>query len=118
MASEFELLDDAMEDDDDWEDMTYASVLKSFESGLDNNEAVAIIEKYGWDKSTFGKKIMAISMGTGYLIVLDKIDEMPEEQGKNMADIYKKQYELLVHEDDLNLLKPRLPELEMYFTEE
>ena len=118
MASEFELLEDEMEDDEDMENMTYESVLMSFESGLDNNEAVAILEKYGWVKSTYGKKIMAIAMGTSYLIVLNRIDDMPEEQGKAMAEIYTKQYKILVHEDDMKLLKPRITELEGIFSEE
>ena len=118
MASEFELLEDEMEDDEDMENMTYESVLRGFESGLGNNEAVAILEKYGWEKSTYGKKIMAIAMGTSYLIVLNHIDDMPEEQGKAMTEIYMKQYEVLVHKDDLKLLKPRIPELEKIFSEE
>ena len=118
MASEFELLSDEIEDDEDWEDMTYDTVLKSFESGLDNDEAVAVLEKYGWEKSTYGKKIMAIAMGTSYLMVLNRIDEMPEEQGKAMADIYEKQYKVLVHEDDLKLLKLRIADLEVIFNEE
>ena len=118
MVSEFELLSDEIEDEEDWENMTYDSVLRSFESGLDNDEAVAILEKYGWEKSTYGKKIMAIAMGTGYLIVLKHIDDMPEEQGKAMAEIYTKQYKNLVHEDDLKVLKPRITELEKIFSED
>ena len=118
MFSEFELLADEIEDEEDSENMTYDAVLRSFESGLDNNEAVVILEKYGWEKSTYGKKIMAIAMGTGYLIVLKHIDDMPEEQGKAMAEIYTKQYKNLVHEDDLKLLKPRITELEEIFSEE
>ena len=118
MFSEFELLSDEIEDEEDFDNMTYDSVLRSFESGLDNDEAVAILEKYGWEKSTYGKKIMAIAMGTGYLIVLNHIDDMPEEQGKAMAEIYTKQYKILVHEDDLKLLKPRITELEEIFSEE
>ena len=118
MVSEFELLSDEIEDEEDSENMTYDAVLRSFESGLDNDEAVAILEKYGWEKSTYGKKIMAIAMGTGYLIVLNHIDDMPEEQGKAMAEIYTKQYKILVHEDDLKLLKPRISELEAIFSEE
>ena len=118
MGSEFELLSDQIEEDEDWDDMTYDSVLRSFESGLDNDEAVAILNKYGWEKSTYGKKIMAISMGTGYLIVLSRIIDMPEEQGKNMLEIYTKQYENLVHENDLKLLKLRMTELEAIFGEE
>ena len=117
MAAEFELLSDEIEEEDS-ENMTYDAVLRSFESGLDNNEAVAILEKYGWEKSTYGKKIMAIAMGTSYLIVLNHIDEMPEEQGKAMAEIYTKQYKNLVHEDDMKLLKPRITELEAIFSEE
>jgi hypothetical protein len=117
MASEFELLSDEIEEEDD-ENMTYVSVLKGFESGLDNNEAVAILEKYGWEKSTYGKKIMAIAMGTTYLIVLKHIDDMPEEQGREMLEIYTKQYKDLVHKDDLKLLKPRITELEEIFSEE
>ena len=119
MASEFELLSDEIEEDeDDWENMTYATVLKSFESGLDNNKAVDILEKYGWEKSTYGKKIMAIAMGTSYLMVLNRIDEMPEEQAKAMTEIYTTQYNILVHEDDLKLLKPRISELQEIFSEE
>jgi hypothetical protein len=117
MNSEFELLSDDNEDEaeEDTDDMTYDAVLRGFESGLDNNEAVAILEKYGWEKSTYGKKIMAIAMGTTYLIALDHIDDMPEEQGKAMLEIYTKQYNKLVHEDDLKLLKPRITELEEIF---
>jgi len=118
MAAEFELLSDQFDEEEDSESMTYASVLSGFESGLDNDEAVAILEKYGWEKSTYGKKIMAIAMGTSYLMVLNRIDDMPEEQGKAMADIYIKQYKILVHEDDLKLLKPRITELEEIFSEE
>jgi hypothetical protein len=118
MASEFELLDDAMEVADDSDDMTYEAVLKCFESGLENNEAVAIIEKYGWDKSTYGQKIMAIAMGTTYLMVLSQIEDMPEEQGKAMIELFNNQYKALVHEDDLNVLKPRMSELEEFFKEE
>ena len=118
MFSEFELLSDEIEDEEDFDNMTYDSVLRSFESGLDNNEAVAILEKYGWEKSTYGKKLMAIAMGTTYLIVLNHIDEMPEEQGKAMAEIYTKQYKNLIHEDDMKLLKPRITELEAIFSEE
>lgn len=118
MTSEFDLLDDAMEEEDDLEDMTYDSVLKGFESIMDNNEAVAIIEKYGWEKSTFAKKIMAISMGSIYLMVSSQIKDMPEEQGKAMIEIINNQYKPLVHEDDLSLLQPRLPELEVFFKEE
>lgn len=118
MMSEFESLPEEFEEDEDWEDMTYETVLKSFESGLENDKVVAILTKYGWAKSTYGKKLMAISMGTGYLIVLSRIDEMPEAQGKEIADIYNKQYKSLVHENDLKLLKPRLPELELIFAEE
>jgi len=118
MAAEFELLADQFEDEEDSEDMSYDAVLRGFESGLDNNEAVAILEKYGWEKSTYGKKIMAIAMGTSYLMVLNRIDDMPEEQGKAMIEIYTKQYKVLVHEDDLKLLKPRITELEAIFGEE
>jgi hypothetical protein len=118
MASEFELLSDEIEDEDDSENMTYDSVLRSFESGLDNDEAIAILVKYGWEKSTYGKKIMAIAMGTTYLIVLKHIDDMPEEQGREMLEIYTKQYKDLVHKDDLKLLKPRITELEEIFSEE
>ena len=118
MAAEFELLGDEFEDEEDSEDMSYDAVLRGFESGLDNNEAVAILEKYGWEKSTYGKKIMAIAMGTSFLMVLSRIDEMPEEQGKAMAEIYTKQYTILVHEDDMKLLKSRLTELEAIFSEE
>jgi hypothetical protein len=118
MAAEFELLADEFEDEEDSENMTYDAVLRSFESGLDNDEAVAILEKYGWEKSTYGKKIMAIAMGTSYLIVLEHIDDMPEEQGQAMAEKYTKQYKSLVHEDDLKLLKPRITELEAIFSEE
>ena len=118
MAAEFELLADQFEDEEDSENMTYDAVLRGFESGLDNNEAVAILEKYGWEKSTYGKKIMAIAMGTTYLMVLNRIDNMPEEQGKAMVELYTKQYKSLVHEDDLKLLKPRITELEAIFGEE
>ena len=118
MAAEFELLADQFDDEEDSESMTYDSVLRGFESGLDNDEAVAILEKYGWEKSTYGKKIMAIAMGTTYLMVLNRIDDLPEEQGKAMAEIYIKQYKSLVHEDDLKLLKPRITELEAIFSEE
>ena len=118
MAAEFELLADQFDDEEDSEDMTYDAVLRGFESGLDNDEAVAILEKYGWEKSTYGKKIMAIAMGTTYLMVLNRIDDLPEEQGEAMAEIYIKQYKSLVHEDDMKLLKPRLTELEAIFGEE
>jgi hypothetical protein len=118
MFSELELLSDEIEDEEDSDNMTYDSVLRSFEYGLDNDEAVAILEKYGWEKATYGKKIMAIALGTGYLIVLKHIDDMPEEQGKAMADIYSKQYKNLVHPDDLKVLKPRITELEGFFSEE
>ena len=118
MAAEFELLADQFDDEEDSESMTYDAVLRGFESGLDNNEAVAILEKYGWEKSTYGKKIMAIAMGTTYLMVLNRIDDIPEEQGKAMIEIYTKQYKVLVHEDDLKLLKPRITELEAIFGEE
>jgi hypothetical protein len=118
MAVEFELLADEFDDEEDSDDMTYDSVLRSFESGLDNDEAVAILEKYGWEKSTYGKKIMAIAMGTSYLMVLNRIDDMPAEQGKAMIEIYTKQYKVLVHEDDMKLLKPRITELEAIFGEE
>ena len=118
MAAEFELLADQFDDEEDSESMTYDAVLRSFESGLNNYEAVAILEKYGWEKSTYGEKIMAIAMGTSYLIVLKHIDDMPEEQGKAMAEIYTKQYKNLVHEDDLKLLKPRITELEEIFSED
>jgi hypothetical protein len=118
MAAEFELLADEFEDEEDSENMTYDAVLRGFESGLNNYEAVVILEKYGWEKSTYGKKIMAIAMGTSYLMVLSRIDDMPEEQGKAMAEIYTKQYKILVHEDDMKLLKPRITELEAIFSEE
>ena len=118
MAAEFELLADQFDDEEDSESMTYDAVLRGFESGLDNDEAVAILEKYGWEKSTYGKKIMAIAMGTTYLMVLNRIDDLPEEQGEAMAEIYIKQYKSLVHEDDMKLLKPRLTELEAIFGEE
>ena len=45
MAAEFELLADQFDDEEDSESMTYDAVLKGFESGLDNNEAVVILEK-------------------------------------------------------------------------
>ena len=117
MVAEFELLADELEDEEDSESMTYDSVLRGFESGLDNYEAVVILEKYGWEKSTYGEKMMAIAIGASYLMVLDQIDNMPQEQGKAMAEIYTKQYKMLVHDDDLKLLKPRITELEAFFSE-
>jgi hypothetical protein len=118
MVAELEMLDDSMEDEGDMEEMTYEAVLSSFEDGLDDNEAVAIIEKYGWDKSTYGKKMMAIGIGASYLIILKHVDQMPEEQGKAMIEMYTKQYKMLVHDDDLETLKPRIHELEQFFGEE
>ena len=117
MVAEFELLSDELEDEEDSENMTYDAVLRGFESGLDNYEAVVILEKYGWEKSTYGEKMMAIAIGASYLMVLDQIDNMPQEQGKAMAEIYTKQYKMLVHDDDLKLLKPRITELEAFFSE-
>ena len=115
MMKEFEALDDNFDKDD--EDMSYEQVMNSYEAALKSSEAVEIIEKYGWDKDTFGQKVMAITFGTTYLMTLNSMKDMPEEQRKVMEEMFVKQYKLYVHADDLKVIEPRLDELVNLFKE-
>lgn len=116
MSIEFEELDEQFEEDED-ENITYAELLQSYEEALDMDEAVMIIEKYGWDKETYGEKIIAISYGTMYLLSAKSIEQMPEEQRQLMHDDFLKPLAAYVHPDDLKLLKTRLSDLEEVFNE-
>ena len=51
MSREFEQLDEQFEEEED-ENMPYTELLQSYEEAFNVDEAVEIIEKYGWDKET------------------------------------------------------------------
>ena len=116
MTTEFEALEDSMEDEED-EAETYEEILASYREALQDNEAIQIIKKYGWDVDTYGEKMMAIAMGTTYLIATKQMQEMPAEQRALMEEMFVKQYKTYIHPDDLKVLKPRLAELEEIFQE-
>ena len=116
MDREFEQLDEQFDDEEE-EDLTYAELLQSYKEIFIVGEAIEIIEKYGWDKETYGEKIIAISYGTMYLLSAKSIEQMPEEQQQMMQDDFLKPLAAYVHADDLKLLKTRLSDLEEVFNE-
>lgn len=114
MMAEFATIEEAMAEDED-EGETYEEILASYNQALKNNEAIEIIEKYGWEVETYGEKMMAIATGTTYLITVKYMKDMPEEQRAMMEEMFVKQARTLVHPDDLNVIKPRIDELEVLF---
>ena len=116
MMAEFESIDDPMEDEPEGE--TYEEILQIYQSALESNEAMKIIEKYGWETNTFGQKMMAIAMGTTCLMTEKYMKDMPPEQQAVMKEMFVDQCKALVHPDDLKLIQPKLDELEAFFEEQ
>ncbi len=79
-------------------------------------EAMAILSKYGWDAKDYGRKTAAIIWGYSYLVMLDKLAQISEDQKtateegiKTYTDLYKS----LVHDDDVKLIKSKKKELDL-----
>jgi hypothetical protein len=79
-------------------------------------EARSILEKYGWNE-TYAQKWAAITVGASYLIAMEQVKDMPEEQAKSMSEMYLTQYKSMINEADIELLKPRVAELKKLFEE-
>ena len=77
-------------------------------------KVMAIMKKYGWGPS-FGQEFAAITLGFSYLQMTKNLEKMSQQQRQMMNDMYTKQYKNLVHEDDLELIKPKLSEIEAAF---
>ena len=118
MTAEFEAIPELNEDLEEEELESYEAVLQSFKEISDYEEARNIITKYGWDVDDYPQKMIAITWGTTYILMMKYTEEMPEEQAKAFRDLYGDQYSKLVNEADLDLIKSRIADLEKVFKEE
>ena len=83
---------------------------------LENAEAKAILEKYGWNE-TFATKFSVITWAFTYLKIKQEIDKMPEDQKAQaeqmmpMIQIYVSK----VHEDDIKIVEAKMDQLDAVF---
>lgn len=83
---------------------------------LQNAEAKAILDKYGWTE-TFATKFSAITLAFTYLKIKQEIDKLPEDekaQAEQMMPMIQ-MYVSMVHEDDMKIVEGKTDELVAVF---
>ncbi len=119
MIAELEALGHTMsEDNDDTDPMAGFTEMSSYiQEIMTKNEVMEILEKYDWAED-YGSKYIAISMGYFYNTInmeLDKMSDEEKEMAKPMVDMFLNQIVLMVHKDDIEMLKSRMADLDAVF---
>ena len=95
----------------------FANMRMKMKEVMSKNEVLTILKKYDWDEN-FLDIYIAVSMGYFYNTInmeLDKMDDAEKEMAKPMMDMFLNQITLMVHKDDIEMLKPRMADLDIVF---
>ena len=119
MTAELEALGHTMnEDSEDTNPMAGFASLSGYIQGLmTKDDVTSILEKYDYDEK-YGFTYIAISMGYLYNTMnseLEKMDAKEKEMAKPIMDMFLNQILLMVHKDDIEMLKSRMADLDAVF---